>query len=146
SRAAASRPRRTVSIRSGGTASGTSVVASLDVGSWKSSARALAGVAMKMLPRGTPATRVPAASTSTRRFTPCGWRSASSPPRPAPERQPHDVGLLEPQVVHHVDRVEHEVLDVLDLVEPLGLPESRVDRQEHTAATRQPVVDRHPYI
>ena len=49
-----------------------SLRASGEVGSWNSSSRAFGAGTMKMLPFGTPGTRVPAASTSTSRLTRAG--------------------------------------------------------------------------
>ena len=65
---------------------------------------------------------------------------------PATEREPDDVRPLDSQLVHHVDRVEDEILHVLDLVEAFRCSESGMDRHEHASAGGQPVVDRHPYI
>ena len=114
-----------------------------DVGSWNMSSRTFAGGIMNGSPIGTPGTRMPAASTSTRRFTRAGCRSASSAPSQPPSDRP-TTSTRSSRRAQHVQRVEDQVLDRLDRVEALGGAEPRVHGEDDAAAPGEKVVDRHP--
>src|SRR5262249_14076916 len=140
--------------RSGGGASGSSAVATLEAGSWERSARAFGAEAMNASSMGTPGTRTPGASTRTRRPTRAGWGSArpaarQPPPRtppPAPRRQPHHVRVLEAERVENVRRVEDEILHRLDRLQPFGGTEAGMHGHEDPAVPGQAIVDGHPPV
>ena len=98
----------------------------------------------RVAPSARPGTRTPAASTSTRRSTRAGWRSASSAPSQPPSDRPTTSTRSTLEGVQHVERVEDQVLHRLDRVEPLGGAEPRVHGEEDPAARGEKVVDRHP--